>query len=207
MISKFFTTAILFVGFTVQAQISGFPISFPINPPAVTINPECNVRIQGGVDGFPWSSAKPFPWTDIQGVWKLKDGVVPYFLKAKVIRTTTNRKILNLMIVSDGDCSRPVAQGVGYIDSSERNVVRAIINDGTSKYQMKIALFDIKDLAEDASGCDEGIMAASLQVLGSLPQTRSNTLVSADEEGSAENILLKKVSKDLTSICKKLGSR
>lgn len=206
MISKFFIIAILFVGLTVQAQISGFPTSFPINPPTVAVNPECNVRIQGGVDGFPWSSARPFPWADIQGVWKLKDGVVPYFLKAKVTRTTTNRKILNLMIVSDGDCSRSVAQGVGYIDSSERNVIRAIINDGTSKYQMKIALFDIKDLAEDASGCDEGIMAASLQVLGSLPQSRSNTLVSA-EEGSAENILLKKISNDLGSICKKLGTR
>ena len=202
MILKMSMSIMLLVSLTSYARSASFPISTPASAPS-----QCSIKIQGGVDGFPWSIARPFPWTDIQGIWKLKDGVVPYYLKAKIIRTTTNRKTLKLMIVSDGDCSRPVATGVGFIDFSEKNVVRAIISDGMSKYQMKLALFNIKDLAENAQGCDEDVMAASLQVLGTLPEFRSNDLVAGGEEGNAENIMLKKVSKDLSSICKKLGTR
>ncbi len=203
MMTRLFATVALLMGITATAQSISFPVSSTFSPAGM----ECNAKILGGVDGFPWSVAKPFPWADIQGVWKLKDGLVPYFLKAKVVRTTSNRKILNLSVVSDKSCTKAIAQGVGYIDLSEKNVVRAIISDGTSKYQLKIALFNIEDLAIDGIGCGDGIMAASLRVIGTLPPTRNNALFTSEDESRAENVLLKKVSSDLGAVCKKAGNK
>lgn len=190
MMKKLFLAFIFLLSVNVQAQSTSW-------------TNECSARIQGGIDNFPWSVARPFPWADIQGIWKLKDGIVPFYLKTRVIRTTSNRKILSLSVVSEGNCSSPIAQGVGYVDLSEKNVVRAIINDGTSKYQMKLALFDIKDLNIDTVGCEERILAASLQVIGSYP---SPNKVSASSLNGTENIMLKKISDDLGSICKKQGN-
>jgi hypothetical protein len=170
---------------------------------------ECSAKVLGG-DTFPWSVAQPFPWADIQGVWKLREGTVPYYLKAKIIRTTTNRKILNLSIVSEGNCTKPVAQGVGYIDFSEKNVVRAIMNDGVSKYQMKLASFDVRDIALDRYVCGgDNIMVASLQPLGSFRNAKSssNRSISEVDEDGAENLVLKKTTSDLNSICRKLENR
>lgn len=168
---------------------------------------ECNAKIQRGGDYFPWSAAKPFPWADIQGVWKLRDGVNPYFLKAKVIRTTSNRKILNLSIVSEGNCSKPLAQGIGYIDLYERNVIRAIINDGSLKYQMKIAAFDVRDLEIDSYACGENVVVASIQPIGQFKSNRSSFLGAFDSEPRVENLMLKKTSNDIASICRKLDSK
>lgn len=164
---------------------------------------ECNAKIQGGADGFPWSVAKPFPWADIQGVWKLRDGALPYYLKAKVIRTTSNRKILSLSVISVGSCSRPIAQGLGYVDFSERNVVRAIMNDGISKYQMKVASFDVRDLEIDSSSCGDNVVVALIQPIGSIRNHRG-LLHGSETEGGSENIMLEKTTEDVATICRKL---
>lgn len=188
-------------------------LSFPSYSPSQTSflpstgsvsSQECNAKIKGGgVDGFPWSIALPFPWADIQGVWKLRDGVNPAYLKAKVIRTTSNRKILNLSVISEGNCAKPLAQGLGYVDFSERNVVRAIMNDGTAKYQIKIASFDVRDLEMDSYTCgDENVVAASIQPIGTI---RNNSRLGfRDTEGLSENVLLKKTYEDISTICRKL---
>lgn len=166
---------------------------------------ECNAKINkgGGVDGFPWSIAKPFPWSDIQGVWKLRDGANPYYLKAKVIRTTSNRKILSLSVISEGNCAKPIAQGLGYVDFSERNVVRAIMNDGVSKYQMKLASFDVRDLEIDSYRCGDNVVVASIQAIGSIRNNRVG-LRGITTERSSENVMLKKTTDDITTVCRKL---
>ena len=201
MKQSFFFGMILIFGLTSFAQSISFPSA---SEASQTL--DCSAKIQGG-DYFPWSNAQPFPWSDIQGVWKLKDGLVPFYLKAKVVRTTSNRKILSLSIVSEGNCTRPVAQGVGYIDLSEKNVVRAIMNDGASRYQMKLASFDSEDLKMDSFSCGENIMAASLRLIGPSKPSKTSSLLSSENVDGAENIMLKKVSDDLGSICKKLGTR
>ena len=183
-----------------------FILVFAIGLSGLAQSSDCNIKIQGG-DYFPWSNAKPFPWSDIQGVWKLTDDIAPLYLKAKVVRSTTNRKILSLSIVSEGNCSRPVAQGVGYVDFSERNVVRAMLNDGSSKYQMKLASFDVRDLEMDSFTCGQNIMAASLQMIGSAGPGSGPSSYATERTDGPHNIMLKKVSNDLTSICKKLGTR
>lgn len=191
-----------------QSYISAPPIS-SVDDSSSTISgwQECNAKIQGGVDGFPWSVAKPFPWADIQGVWKLRDGVSPYYLKAKVVRTTSNRKILNLSIVSEGNCSRPIAQGLGYVDFSERNVVRAIMNDGIAKYQMKLASFDVRDLEIDAPSCGENVIVASIQAIGSLRSSHFTLHRTDDTADRPENMMLKKTSEDIATICRKLDNK
>lgn len=189
---------------------SGFPgysTSFETSFPSISGNTgaqECNAKIKGGgADGFPWSIARPFPWSDIQGVWKLRDGVNPFYLKAKVIRTTSNRKILSLSVITEGNCAKPIAQGLGYVDFSERNVVRAIMNDGIAKYQIKIASFDVRDLEMDAYTCgEESVVAASIQPIGSIRS--SNRLGLRSTEGMTENVLLKKTTEDIATICRKL---
>ncbi len=205
MITKLMALVFM-TGTMALAQSISFPVS-RISGSTSTSTLDCSAaRILGGVDTFPWSVAQPFPWSDIQGVWKLKEGLVPFYLKAKVIRTTSNRKILNLSIVSESNCTRPIAQGVGYIDLAERNVVRAMMNDGASRYQMKLASFDARDLEMDAYTCGDNILAASLRLIGTMkPDSKSSLITSEHFEGS-ENIMLKKVSDDLGSICKKLGT-
>lgn len=163
---------------------------------------ECNAKIQGGADGFPWSVAKPFPWADIQGVWKLRDNGNPAFLKAKVIRTTSNRKILSLSVIGEGNCAKPLAQGIGYVDFSERNVVRAIMNDGVSKYQMKLASFDVRDLEIDSFTCGENVVVASIQSIGAYHNGRMG--LRGIPEGGSEKVMLKKTSEDVGTICRKL---
>jgi hypothetical protein len=197
-----------------QAQSSlssGFPgysSSFATSSPSVSGNidaaQECSAKIKGGgVDGFPWSIAQPFPWSDIQGVWKLRDGVNPFYLKAKVIRTTSNRKILSLSVITEGNCAKPIAQGLGYVDFSERNVVRAIMNDGSAKYQIKIASFDVRDLEMDAYTCgEEHVVAASIQPIGLI--RNSSRLGLRDTESLTENVVLKKTTEDISKICRKL---
>lgn len=206
-----FLTGLLLIAFSSISFSQSFPSFDPsFSPSALPSAPadasawqECNAKIKGGgVDGFPWSIAKPFPWSDIQGVWKLRDGANPYYLKAKVIRTTSNRKILSLSVISEGNCAKPIAQGLGYIDFSERNVVRAIMNDGIAKYQIKIASFDVRDLEMDAYTCGENVVAASIQPIGSIRS--SARLGLRGTEGLTENVLLKKTNEDIATICRKL---
>ncbi len=184
---------------------TGYTTSFiPSSADDVSVTQECSAKIKGGgADGFPWSIARPFPWSDIQGVWKLRDGLTPIYLKAKVVRTTSNRKILSLSVISEGNCAKPIAQGLGYVDFSERNVVRAIMNDGIAKYQIKIASFDVRDLEMDAYTCgEENVVAASIQPIGLV---RSNsTLGLLSTEGITENVVLKKTTEGITTICRKL---
>ncbi len=195
MMIRFLFAAVVFLGLFANAQTS------------VSFRNECSARIQGGVDVFPWSVARPFPWNNIQGVWMLKDGLKPIYIKAKVVRTTSNRKILKLSVINGASCAKPLAEGVGYIDTSEKNVVRAIINDGVSKYQMKLALFDIKDLHINTYGCEESILAASLQMIGDTQSSLVSFGGLTNYELTPENLMLKKISSDLGSVCKKIGSR
>lgn len=207
-----FLTSILilaFSNFSFSQSLSSFDLSSSsyLSPASVSdigFAQECNAKIKGGgADGFPWSIAQPFPWANIQGVWKLRDGENPFYLKAKVIRTTSHRKILSLSVISEGNCAKPIAQGLGYVDFSERNVVRSIMNDGISKYQIKLASFDVRDLEMDNYTCgEESVIAASIQPIGAIRS--SSRLALRSTEGFSENVVLKRTTEDIATICRKL---
>lgn len=155
----------------------------------------------GGVDVWPWSFAKPFPWDNIQGFWQLGDSDST-FLKARVLSTTNNRKILSVAIYGEGICSKPYAKGTGYVDIAEKNVVRAILSDGVYKYQLKIGMFDPRDVA-GVSMCGQNIMAASMQVIDRARNSANSKVAPLDPDVTeTHNMMLKKSSLDPVSSCK-----
>lgn len=155
--------------------------------------------MQGGVDILPWSVAKPFPWDNINGFWKLGDDDRSY-VRAKVQSVTAARKILTLQVYGDGICSRPFARGTGYIDATEKNVVRAILVDSQYRYQMKLGLFDSRDLSTSTNKCADKVMAVSMQVVGRAAATGSSKPLDPSIM-ETHNMLLKKVTSDVSFKC------
>ena len=155
----------------------------------------------GGVDVWPWSVAKPFPWDNIQGFWKLNENSQA-ILKARVLSTTNNRKILALTLYGDGVCAKASAKGTGYVDFFEKNVVRAILSDGVFKYQLKIGMFDSRDIA-GADLCGQTIMAASMQVIERAQRSADGAAAPLDPDMmETHNMMLKKATVDPVNSCK-----
>jgi len=168
--------------------------------PQVSCNSDGST-IQGGVDILPWMVAKPFPWDDISGFWKLGDDNGSY-VRAKVQSSTSNRKILTLQVYADGLCSRPYARGTGYIDITEKNVVRAILVDSQYRYQMKLGLFNPRDLSMDVNSCSSNVLAVSMQVVGRAANYRDSSIKPIDASMmETHNMLLKKVTFDPSLGC------
>ena len=189
MISRIVFLLILVLGLTAKADLPEFT---------------CNYNVQGG-DYFPWSndgsvkfSPLPFPWNDIQGIWRLSSDSKIY-LKARVINSTNNRKLLNIALMSIDSCMKPVAGGTGYVDSAEKEVVRAILTDGTYRYQLRLGMFDSKQLKIDANTCGQNVLAATFKVLGTTP---SASFRDVPKEAPVRNMMLKKISSNLNAICK-----
>jgi hypothetical protein len=155
----------------------------------------------GGVDVWPWSYAKPFPWDNIQGFWKLSENSEAY-LKARVLSTANNRKILALTLYGDGVCAKASAKGTGYVDFTEKNVVRAILSDGVYKYQLKIGMFDSRDIA-GVDLCSQSVMAASMQVIERAQKSADGNAAPLDPDVmETHNMLLKKATVDPVNACK-----
>lgn len=166
----------------------------------------CKISIQGGgVDTWPWMVAQPFPWNNIQGIWKLSTDNSTTYFKMRVISSNSKRKVLNISKIEGGNCGSPIATGVGFVTTDERNVVRAIMTDKRLRYQLKLAMFDTKDLSESSLlSCGDEVLAASMQVIGQKNKISTPIDVSTYE---VENMVLKKISTSLDSICKKPTSR
>lgn len=162
------------------------------------------INIQAGGDAWPWSVAKPFPWDNIQGYWKLGDDQSSY-LSARVLSTTKNRKILSLSVLGEGLCSKAYAKGTGYVDVTEKNVVRALVSDGVYKYQLKLGMFDSRDLVTQNS-CSPDVMAVSMQVIARAKKSNDLNLVPLDPKVTETiNMVLKKVTLDVDTACKKIN--
>lgn len=171
----------------------------------------CRMKIQG-VDTWPWKVAQP--WRDIQGIWKLNTDEGEIFFKFRISASMNRRKILLIDKIIDGNCAKPTATGVGYIDLQERNAIRAVISDEKVRYQLKLAVFDTMDLPSsllsDIESCGQQVIGISvLEVIGRTNKTDSFPRYSGigTEEADSENLMLKKVSNSLDSICKKPSGR
>lgn len=158
----------------------------------------CDSRTSsGGVDAWPWSVAQPFPWSHIEGYWQVGD-LKGSFIRARVLSSNPSRKILSVSVYDEGLCEKPYARGTGYIDATERNVVRALVSDGIYKYQLKFGLFNAEDVNADNLTCGKSIMGFSMQIIGH--QDRSPV---KPELTQAMNAMLKKVTVDLPNLCKR----
>lgn len=174
-----------------------------VNNNASTANGSCN-SIFGGVDVWPWSVAQPFPWDNIEGYWKLGDDQLS-FLNVRVLSSTNNRRILSLSIHSDGICSKPTAKGTGYIDITDKNVVRALILDGVYKYQLKLGMFDSRDVF--LNDCTSNIMALSIQVIARARKAGVPDVATPLDPSVTEirNLVLKKAAPGIDKNCKKIN--
>lgn len=171
-------------------------------------NNDCSIKLQG-IDGWPWAIAQP--WKDIQGIWKLNTDKGDIYFKFRITVQMNKRKILLIDKIVDGNCAKPAASGVGYISIDERNSVRAVISDDKLRYQLKLALFDTQDLSsnlvDNIYSCGEKVIGISvLEVIGRAGKQIENP-TKDDLDSPPENMMLKKVSDSLDSICKKPTGR
>lgn len=106
---------------------------------------------QGGVDAFPWSFAKPFPWNSIQGTWISIDEKIKHLnFQFKVVRTTESTKQLAVQIFDTKNCKKPAVKGIGLISDIE-NVLRVFLRGDV---MIQMAMFSAKDLGFDISSED-----------------------------------------------------
>ncbi len=158
----------------------------------------------GGIEPWPWSVAMPFPWDNISGWWRFGDDDSTY-IRAVVQSTTKDRKLLKVYVYGDGVCSKPYASGTGYISIAEKNVVRSLMTDSSFKYQLKLGLFDARDILNTRVCSHSKLMAASMQVISRVRKSVNSSAQATTEPLPTEvrNILLKKVTGDPSIDCKK----
>lgn len=95
---------------------------------------------------WPWSLAQPFPWGDIQGLWKVEHGDFTSYFSLKIVRLKSTG-VRQLQVKQyDGDTCRMIASGVG-IERSEK-----VFAQMTSKlgkiYRVQLTAFQEKDAPE-----------------------------------------------------------
>ncbi len=169
---------------------------FSFNILAASAPSSCGPTIQGGFDNFPWKQAQPFPWTTIQGLWKVQ-GNADFILKIRVIRQTTRIKQLEAEIYSrEESCTEPRLKGVGLITAFEKNVVRINVDNKL----IKLAIFDSLDLEMNPTFCGERVMAISMIDLGF---DLDSPFVSPESQYETTNMVLKKITSSLDLYCKK----
>lgn len=156
-----------------------------------------------GVDPWPWSVAQPFPWDNISGFWKLGDDDGTYLKAVVSSKTADDIKLLKITVYRDGVCSKPFAQGKGYINMSEKNVVQTIMSDQFYSYRFKLGMFDLRDVTDNLSPrCNRRIMGASLQVIGHARNSPEKGTPLDPDVTEIENMVLRKVTVDLNTACK-----
>ncbi|MBV2168072.1 MAG: hypothetical protein KUL82_05120 [Bdellovibrio sp.] len=92
---------------------------------------------------WPWALAQPFPWSDIQGLWKVEQGdFVSYFALKVVRQKATGLRQLQVKQF-DGDTCRVLATGVGI----ERNqkILAQMTSKGGITYRVQLTAFNEKD--------------------------------------------------------------
>ena len=164
----------------------------------------CNIQTQGGIDTWPWQHAEPFPWDNIQGVWKLNTDSSDVYFKMKVTGQNKKGKILNISKFSTKNCTKPLATGVGFVGTQEKNIVRGVISDKLLRYQITLGLFETKQLSDDVVSCGDQVLAASMEVIGQRGAYNSPIDPAAYQ---IELMVLKKVPRSFESICKRPATR
>jgi hypothetical protein len=164
----------------------------------------CGLSLQGPIDTIPWKYAQPFPWDDIQGLWKISNEP-DYVIRMRVTRKDTDSRKLQVEVLSRSKCRR-VMRGPGIINGSEKDVVRISLVDqqGVTRL-MKLAFFDTRDLKMDANICGQSVLAASVididhesDDLQDVPNTGSQKALE-----SKSNMMLKKITDSTDFYCRK----
>lgn len=156
----------------------------------------------GGVVVFPWSSARPFPWTSIQGVWivaNANEAQANLIFDFKVTRSTDKMKQLFVEIYERNNCKKAYMRGVGIVNTADKNIVRINMNN----VLMKLGLFNTADLELDTYTCGPKSLGATFYRLADNEATISSFTPGTVNAESSSNMILKKVTNANLYRCKK----
>lgn len=93
---------------------------------------------------WPWKFVQPFPWTDIQGLWKVEqDDFVSYFSFKVVVHRRTGIRQLQVKQY-DGESCRILATGVGL--ENDKKILSQMTSRGGMIYRVELTAFSEKDL-------------------------------------------------------------
>lgn len=93
---------------------------------------------------WPWKQALTFPWTDVQGLWKVEqDEFISYFSFKVVQHKSTGIRQLQVKQF-DGDSCRVLATGVGI--ETDKKILAQMTSKGGMIYRVELTAFSEKDL-------------------------------------------------------------
>lgn len=113
----------------------------------------------GGVDYFPWSLARPFPWKDIQGIWSSEFNEVTTYFSFRVVRVGTNGKQLRIVRYNDLTSCFVLAKGTGHESNNQVNA--QLVGAEGRAFRMAVGSFNSEDLPKDLK-CDSPVMGMRL---------------------------------------------
>jgi len=158
----------------------------------------CNaLSVMGGPDAFPWSVAKPFQWSDIQGLWKV-NGSENIVMKFRVIRQTEQVKQLEIQVYDRiKNCSEPFIKGKGFVSLEEPNIVRMSVGGKL----LTFAWFYSVDLEMNPKVCGESVLVANfIDLNGRAALGRKAGVITTSDSA---NMMLKKITSSLDLYCRK----
>lgn len=93
---------------------------------------------------WPWSNRQPFPWYDIQGMWKVEQDEFTSYFSFKVV-THKSSGIRQLQVKQfDGESCRVLATGVGV--ETDKKILAQMTSKGGIIYRVELTAFSEEDL-------------------------------------------------------------
>lgn len=134
----------------------------------------CDNTVAGG-DVWPWCLALPFPWTEIEGYWRMgedKSSYIQVRIENSAADAGVGHKIVKIHLYNQGICSAPYASGTGSFYSFEKDVMQGLVASYLYRYQLKLAMFHANDVLSHIGG-QSTVMGLSVWVVGETDQKES----------------------------------
>ena len=143
---------------------------------------------------WPWRLAQPFPWSEIQGIWKVDQGSNSTYFVFKVVKQKNGVRQLQVKQVDGGNC-KVVATGAG-LEKNQR-VLAQVTNKAGHTYRVNLTAFRASDVSEQAA--KGSIFRDSVMVLsmGDLDQNSNDDMVHTQIMKVSEQLDLKACTADL----------
>ncbi len=93
---------------------------------------------------WPWTLAKPFPWADIEGSWKVKSGDFISYFSLRIANTRYGRIPQLAIRQYDGVTCRMLSTGVG-LERNQKIYAQMTATRSGRAYRVHFTAFDEKD--------------------------------------------------------------
>lgn len=124
-------------------------------------------EIQGGIDLFPWSMARPFPWKDIQGMWSAEFNGIETYFSFRVVRVGSSGRQIRIVRYNDLVSCFVLAKGTGHENSNQLKA--QLVNSEGNTFKMAVGEFDSANLRMDLK-CDATVMGMRLSDFNTLEE-------------------------------------